>query len=121
MFDLTRAYAREHAESWCGAWNDRDLEAVMSHYAEDVAFCSPTVVKRWAIGDGWLQGKARLRENFAIGMESPTLHFDLVEVLTGVGSMCIIYRRESGQLVADTVELDDDGKGVRVLACYADM
>jgi hypothetical protein len=121
MFDLTGGFAWEHAESWCGAWNDRDLEAVMSHYAEDVAFCSPTVVKRWGIGDGWLHGKARLRENFAIGIEAPALRFDLVDVLTSVGSMCIIYRRETGQLVADTVELDDEGKAVRVLACYADV
>jgi ketosteroid isomerase-like protein len=52
MRDLTPEVARSHAEAWSDARNRRDLDAVMSYYAEDVAFCSPTVVKRWEIRDG---------------------------------------------------------------------
>ena len=43
--------------------------AAMDHYTEDVIFSSPTIVKRWGIEDGWLQGKASLRENFYSGCE----------------------------------------------------
>lgn len=118
MFELTAQKARRIAEEWCEAWNRRDLDAVMEHYADTVAFSSPTVVKRWGIESGWLQGSTRLRENFTIGMQANGLHFDLVDVVTGVGSMCIIYRRETGQLVCDTVEFDDAGKAARVIACY---
>ena len=118
MFELTPEKARSMAEEWCEAWNRRDLDAVMEHYGDNVAFSSPTVVRRWGIANGWLHGRARLRENFAIGIAAEGLRFELVDVLTSVASMCIIYRRESGQCVSDTVELDDAGKAIRVVACY---
>jgi hypothetical protein len=117
-FELTVETARTMAEEWCDAWNRKDLDAVMTHYAENVAFSSPTVVKRWGIADGWLRGSTRLRENFAIGIAVEGLRFDLVDVVIGVTSMCVIYRRETGQLVNDTVELDEQGKAIRVVACY---
>ncbi len=110
--------ARQTAGAWCDAWNRRDLDAIMDHYADDVAFSSPTVVKRWGIADGWLRGKAKLRENFAIGVKAPNLRFELIDVLLGVSSMCVVYRRETGALVADLVEFDGEGKGLRVIACY---
>ena len=108
------------AALWCEAWNRRDLDAVMAHYADDVAFSSPTVVKRWGIADGWIRGKARLRENFQVGMNAAELRFELVDVLIGAaGSHCILYRRETGRLVIDLVEPDDEGRARRVVACYA--
>jgi hypothetical protein len=76
------------------------------------------VVKRWGIADGWPHGSTRLRENFAIGIAAEGLRFDLVDVVIGVTSMCVIYRRETGQLVNDTVEFDEQGKAIRVVACY---
>jgi hypothetical protein len=110
--------ARKVAADWCDAWNRRDLDAIMEHYADDVEFSSPTVVKRWGIADGWLRGRSKVRENFAIGVNAPGLRFELMDVLLGVNSMCVVYRRESGALVTDLVELDANGKGRRVTACY---
>jgi ketosteroid isomerase-like protein len=110
--------ARETAKHWCDAWNRRDLDAIMTHYAEDAEFSSPTIVKRWGVADGWLRGKDKLRENFAVGVQAPGLRFDLVDVVTGVNAMCIIYRRESGAIVTDTIELDADGKAKQIIACY---
>jgi hypothetical protein len=115
---ITMDDARQKAVAWCAAWNSRDLDAIMSHYAEDVAFSSPTVVARWGIADGWLRGKPRLRDNFAIGVNAPGLHFELIDVLLGVNATCVVYRRESGMLVSDLVEFDENGHGKRVFACY---
>jgi ketosteroid isomerase-like protein len=106
------------ARDWCDAWNRRDIDGIMNHYADDVEFSSPTVIKRWGIADGWLRGKDRVRENFALGIQAPNLHFELLDVLLGVNSMCVVYRRETGALVSDLVELDANGKGRRVIACY---
>jgi hypothetical protein len=39
--------------------------------------------------------------------------------LLGVNAMCVVYRRETGALVTDLVELDVNGKGRRVIACYS--
>ena len=112
--------ARQKATAWCNAWNNRDLDAIMTHYAEDVAFSSPTVVARWGLADGWLHGKAKLRDNFAIGVKAPGLHFELIDVLLGVNAMCVVYRRETGMLVSDLVEFDEHGHGKRVVTCYAE-
>jgi len=38
--------------------------------------------------------------------------------MLGVGAMSIVYRRESGALVNDTMELDEHFHGRRVVACY---
>lgn len=115
---LDRVQARAQAEDWCAAWNRRDLEAVLAHYADDVELNSPRVVERLGTPDGWRKGKDALRAYFAIGMKSPALRFELVDVLLGAGAMSIVYRRESGALVSDTMELDERCLGRRVLACY---
>lgn len=106
------------AKDWCDAWNRRDIDGIMRHYADDVEFSSPTVMKRWGIADGWLRGKDKVRENFAIGVKAPNLHFELLDVLIGVNAMSVVYRRETGALVTDLVEVDAEGKGRRVIACY---
>ena len=120
MPHLTREEARTRAKAWCDAWNGRDIDAVMEHYSDDVVLSSPLVVKRWGVEDGRLHGKERVRENFAIGMRTPGLHFTFVDVLLGVNAMCVLYRRESGALVGDLVEFDAEGRGTRVIACHGD-
>ena len=61
-----------------------------------------------------------MRENFAIGIQAPGLRFTREAVLHGAaGTHCILYRRETGRLVTDLVEVDAQGKAVRVVACYA--
>jgi hypothetical protein len=107
------------ARGWCDAWNRRDIDAIMAHYADDVEFNSPTIVHRWGNADGWIRGKACLRANVEVGVKAPNLRFDLIDVLLGVGVICVIYRRETGTLVSDIVELDADGRGRRVLSCYS--
>jgi ketosteroid isomerase-like protein len=111
--------AREIAKNWCDAWTRKDLDSIMEHYAEDVKFSSPTVIKRLGIAEGWIYGKLKLREHFSEGLKMPNLKFDFVDVLLGVGGMCIFYRRETGVLVSDVVELDEDDKGKVVRAFYS--
>ncbi len=90
----------------------------MEHYADDVKFSSPTVIKRLGIKSGWIEGKSRLREHFSVGMQAPNLRFEFVDVLMGIGGMSVVYRRETGSLVVDVVELDEKGKGKVVRAFY---
>ena len=81
--------------------------------------CSPLVVERLGRADGWLRGKAELRAYFARGMANPALRFALVDVRLGVNAACVLYDREGGARVADTVEFDDAGRIRRMVACYA--
>lgn len=119
MSRLTQGEAEARARDWCAAWNRRDLDAVLSHYSDDVEVCSPLVVKRLGRSDGWLHGKDELRGYFARGMGNPALRFDLEEVRLGVNAMVVLYRREAGMRVADCCEIDDSGLIRRMIAAYA--
>lgn len=117
-FALRPEDLRARAVDWIDAWNRRDLEAILAHYADDVAVCSPRVVERLGAADGWLRGKAALRDDFARGLRNAALRFELVDVTVGVGAMTVVYRRENGALVTDCAELDAEGRIVRMIACY---
>lgn len=109
--------AWDWAAAECDAWNRRDLEAIMVRYADDVALSSPAVVTRMGRADGWLHGKAEVREYFAIGLQAPGLHFELIDVLLGVNAICMMFRRETGVTASDLFELDDQDRVIRLLAC----
>lgn len=117
MMDLDNV--ERMARDWCEAWNQRDLDAVIAHYADDVEVCSPLVKRRYPDSDGWLSGKAALRDYFAIGMGNPDLHFTFQSVRLGLNAACVLYARESGIEVSDTMEFDESGKVARMNACYS--
>jgi ketosteroid isomerase-like protein len=118
IFSETRA--REIAEHWVAAWNARELEGIVSHYADDVIFASPTVVTRYGEPTGVLRGKSALREHFRRGLETfgAQVRFELLDVLAGVNGYTVYYKRETGATVVDTVIVNSSGKGVRVHAHY---
>lgn len=110
--------AWDWAVAECDAWNRRDLDAIMMHYADSVALSSPAVVARVGRTDGWLHGKAEVRAYFEVGLRAPGLHFELLDVLFGMNALCMVFRRETGVTVCDMIELDDDDRVIRLLACY---
>ena len=112
--------ARQIAEDWVAAWNARDLERILSHYADDVVFFSPSVVTRYGEPTGMLRGKHVLREHFRRGLEAfgADVRFTIIDVLSGVSGYTVYYSRENGAAVVDTVVVDTLGKGVQVHAHY---
>jgi steroid delta-isomerase len=57
------------AEAWIAAWNRRDVDAVLAHYAEDARFTSPVaravvgrpvLRNRQELGDYWRSALARI-------------------------------------------------------------
>lgn len=116
---MTLAEARHKAEAWIAAWNARDLGAVLEHYADDVVVCSPLVAKRLGRANGTLRGKDELSAYFATGLGNPALQFTLEDVRLGVNAMTVLYTRENGIRVADTMELNAQGRATRMTACYA--
>lgn len=112
--------ARQIAEDWVAAWNARDLERILSHYAEDVVFHSPSVVTRYGEPTGVLRGKHALREHFRRGLETfgANVRFTIIDVLAGVNGYTVYYSRENGAAVVDTVVVNSFGKGVQVHAHY---
>jgi ketosteroid isomerase-like protein len=50
---MNRMNAIEFAREWEAAWNRRDVEAVLSHFHEDVVFTSPVAKQIGFAEDGW--------------------------------------------------------------------
>jgi ketosteroid isomerase-like protein len=110
---------RSMVEDWIEAWNCKDLDRIMLHYASSIVFEANTVVRRWNRPDGVLRGADELREHFRMGLEkAPTLHFELEEVFTAPSGYAALYRRDNGNRVLDVVELDSSSLAVAVKAFY---
>lgn len=114
MIDLAKA--KEFAAGWIAAWNRRDIEVILGHYANAFEFTSPLVVERLGRADGTIRDKAELRAYFSpsLGPDSK-LRFALIDVLAGVSSVTLIYRNHRHQIVAETMGLDGAGRVNKVM------
>jgi hypothetical protein len=116
--DCLSRFAQTFAGQWLDAWNRHDIEAILSHFADDIIFLSPLAQQR--VGNGRVIGIEALRNYWSIGLaQKPQLRFELDRVLTGYGVVTICYRNHRGQSVAETFEFNDSGKVNRAFACYA--
>jgi ketosteroid isomerase-like protein len=114
--DAAQTFARE----WVKAWNDHDLEAILSHYAEDVVFHSPRI--RLVTGKNVvaLNGKAALRDYWGRALElARDLYFEVDQVFTGSDALTILYTNHRQQTVAETFIFGADGKVAQSVAAYA--
>jgi ketosteroid isomerase-like protein len=117
---LSRDQAWALAEDWVSAWNAHDLERILEHYADEVVLVSPVAAERLADPSGTVRGKAALRDYFRLGLEkNPKLHFELEDVMWGVGSVVLYYKNQRGTKTGEVMELDETGKVTRVLANYS--
>lgn len=114
------ASANAFAEAWVRAWNSHQLDAIMSHYAEDATLVSPTAAALLGDPSGEVKGKAALREYFRKGLEAyPQLRFELLDVMIGVHSVVLCFVNQKGTKTAEFMELNVAGKITRVVANYS--
>lgn len=96
------------ADDWIDAWNARDVEAVLAHYADDVVFTSPTAMRVVPDSGGVVRGKDGLRGYWARALAgNPDLHFELVAVYAGVDTLVLHYRNQRGALIAEVLTFAD--------------
>lgn len=100
----------ELVRDWLNAWNSKDIDRLMNHYHDNIAFSSATVVKRWNTKSGKLIGKEAVRKHFLKGFEE-TNHvlFELLGVLQGMEGIVLVYRKGALGMAADVITLDDSG------------
>ena len=92
---MTRDDALEFAHRWTEAWNNGDLDAVLEHFDNDVAFSSPKALE--AVGVPTVLGKTALRRYWAAALQPvKSLRFTLLRVIWDPdGSvLAIIYDRD---------------------------
>ena len=101
------------AESWIAAWNGREVEHVLSMYAEDLSFTSPTALA--VTGSATVNGKAALRAYWQAALSHiEHLHFTLDRIIwdDDASELGIIYTRDvDGGLkqAVETFRFDADG------------
>ena len=101
---MENAQAHAFARHWLESWNNRDIEAVLGHFSEDVSFTSPLAAIVVEGSGGVINGKDQLRMYWEAGLErNPDLHFDLVGLYVGVDTLAINYRNERGGLVCEVL------------------
>jgi hypothetical protein len=116
---LTEDKARTLAAHWIQAWNSHDLEAILSHYGENVVLVSPVAAKLLNDPAGMVKGKGALRAYFKRGLDAyPNLRFELVDVLWGLSSVVLYYVNQKGTRTGEFMELDAKGEVIRVVANY---
>lgn len=116
---MTKDETQNLAHHWVAAWNAHDLDLIMMHYDEAVELTSPVAAQLLGIPDGKVVGKANLRAYFQRGLQAyPDLHFNLVDVLSGLNSVVLYYTNQKGTHTAEFMELSEAGKVTRVVANY---
>jgi hypothetical protein len=109
----------DFAQAWLEAWNAHDLEAILSHYDEEVVFYSPVIRRINNDPDGCIRGKEGLRAYFGKALTAyPVLHFELYHVLEGVNSVVLYYKSVNDSLCAEMMVLNEKGLVIMVRAHY---
>ena len=110
--------ARNFASHWIATWNGHDLEQILSHYTDDFEMSSPVIVSTMNEPSGKLKGKELIRVYWSKALAKyPDLHFELLHVLTGAGSVTIIYNGVRG-LSAEVFHFNSQGKVYAAFAHY---
>ena len=119
---MTEAAAQDFARAWVEAWNRRDIEAVLAHYAEDAVFVSPKAER--FVGSSRIEGKTALRAYWETAIEQVSaLRFTLDTAFWSPRreTLTVLYQAEVGVAApARAVEIMQfrAGKIVRGEALY---
>lgn len=113
-------FAQRFAREWVQAWNDHDLEAILSHYAEDVVFHSPRIRLVTGRDIDSVSGKGGLRDYWGAALsQSRDLFFEIDQVFAGSDALTILYTNHRQQSVAETFVFGAGGKVTVSVAAYA--
>ncbi|MEQ3650758.1 nuclear transport factor 2 family protein [Hyphomonas sp.] len=116
---MARPDADSFAREWVAAWNDHDLDGVLSHYADGVVFHSPRIAQVMETKEDLLTGKAALREYWHAALAGANdLFFELDDVLAGSDAITLLYTNHRGQSAAETFIFDEDGEICIAIATY---
>lgn len=115
---ITREFAEAFAREWVEAWNRHDLEAVLSHYADDFEMSSPYIAAIAGEASGTLKGKTAIAAYWAAALKRmPELRFELRQTLVGADSVTLYYRGVRG-MAAEVFFFGPDGRVVKAAAHY---
>ncbi len=116
---MDKAFAEEFARDWVAAWNAHDLGRILSHYSDDFEMSSPVISKMMDEPSGTLKGKKAIAAYWSKALAHyPELHFELLNVLVGANSVCVVYQGVRG-LSAEVFHFNPQGQVHAAFAHYS--
>ncbi len=110
---IDSSQADHFAAEWVAAWNARDLDRILTHYASDFEMTSPNIVSRKEDASGTLRGKEAVGRYWQRALDAqPELHFELEAAFPGVRSITLVYRT-GFRRAAEVLEFDEQGLVIR--------
>lgn len=95
---------------WVAAWNRRDLDAVLTLYADDCVMASPNIAGHGLDLSGVLHGKVALRAYWRVALDrQPDLRFELIDVYASPDSVVVRYRNQAGREVCEFLRFNPVG------------
>ena len=86
-------FAAYHAHKWVKAWNDHNLDAILSLYADEVEFSSPKI--KVILGENkncTITSKTELRKYFSAGLKRfPNLKFNITDFTVSRNKLVLEY------------------------------
>jgi steroid delta-isomerase len=110
------------AEEWIAAWNRRDVDAVLAHFADDAQFVSP--VARNFIGRSVLRNKQELADYWRAGLERISiLEFRLDHATWDerCRELIVVYEanlNDERKRACEIMQFDASGRQIRGEALY---
>ena len=100
------------ANHWMDAFNEHDLEKLLSLYAENARHFSPKLKTRQPATNGWIEGKPTLRTWWADAFDRlPTLQYHLKNLIVNDQQVLMEYERtvehEPPMMVAEILEIEN--------------
>jgi len=114
--------AKKFAKEWIDSWNSHDLEEIMKHYSDDIEITTPMLKLAAGIETGSLQGKEQVRAYWDKALAKiPNLHFELVEVTSGIDSVALYYKSVMNKMAIEVMFFDENGLVNKMIAHYTDL
>ena len=116
---LSRAFAEDFARDWVAAWNDRDIDRILSYYADDTEFHSPRIAVVMDNDATRVTGKKALQTYWTEALsQARQLFFDVDDILVSSDAVTVLYTNHREERVAETFIFNEDGEIARSIAAY---
>ncbi|MBB34838.1 MAG: hypothetical protein CME88_01515 [Hirschia sp.] len=116
---LTRDDAENFSRRWAQAWNDRDLDMILTFYSEDVVFHSPRIMDVLDSDTPYLTGKSALNNYWSLALDDAReIFFEIDDIFISSDGLTLTYANHRSQQVAETFIFDEDGKIREAVVAY---
>jgi len=116
---MTHDEAQQFALHWVEAWNRHDIDAVLTHYADDFEMTTPMIQRVLGIESGTLQGKQAVGDYWRAALRKvPDLTFSVIDVASGIEVVSIYYRAVMGRMAIETFFFNKEGLVQKAIATY---